>query len=216
MGGKGPGNIVQRDIGHQSGWGDLPPHQRQEALQQIGKDFPAHYRDVIEQYFRKLATEESPGPVKRSLKPIQAPMAAPNHPSGRPAQSSRRPAACAVRSLRSLVDPPLGTFVASVLATILCGITLAGVAGAVALPAAGLHVIASTVDGQSVAGTLVDLSIDGVTTDEAAWRRDREVARGAVGFGRRHARDPVGRRSNGAQCGPGRRIDLGSRQFPSA
>ena len=58
LGGKGPGNIVQRDIGHQSGWGDLPPRQRQEALQQIGKDFPAHYRDVIEQYFRKLATED--------------------------------------------------------------------------------------------------------------------------------------------------------------
>ncbi len=59
IGGKGPGHVVQRDIGHQSGWGDLPPHQRQEALQQIGKDFPSHYRDVIEQYFRKLAAEES-------------------------------------------------------------------------------------------------------------------------------------------------------------
>ena len=62
IGGKGPGNIVQRDIGHQSGWGDLPPRQRQEALQQIGKDFPAHYRDVIEQYFRKLAAEDSQAP----------------------------------------------------------------------------------------------------------------------------------------------------------
>jgi hypothetical protein len=36
--------------------------------------------------------------------------------------------------------------------------------------APGLHVIASTVDGQSVAGTLLDLSTDGVTTDEPAWR----------------------------------------------
>jgi hypothetical protein len=62
LGGKGPGNIVQRDIGHESGWGDLPPHQRQEALQQIGKDFPAHYRDVIEQYFRKLASEDGREP----------------------------------------------------------------------------------------------------------------------------------------------------------
>ncbi|HEX4144990.1 MAG TPA: hypothetical protein VHY91_15905 [Pirellulales bacterium] len=69
MGGKGPGNIVQRDIGHQSGWGDLPPRQRQEALQQIGKDFPAHYRDVIEQYFRKLATEDSQTPTGRSPAP---------------------------------------------------------------------------------------------------------------------------------------------------
>ena len=24
-------------------------------MQQIGRDFPSHYRDVIEQYFRKLA-----------------------------------------------------------------------------------------------------------------------------------------------------------------
>ena len=59
IGGKGPGDVVKKPIGNQSGWGDLPPHQRQEALQQIGKDFPAHYRDVIEQYFRKLASESS-------------------------------------------------------------------------------------------------------------------------------------------------------------
>ncbi len=58
LGGKGPGQVAKKDIGDQSGWGDLPPKERQEALQQIGKDFPAHYRDMIEQYFRKLATEE--------------------------------------------------------------------------------------------------------------------------------------------------------------
>ncbi len=59
LGGKGPGNVTKKDIGHESGWGNLPAKQRQEALQQIGKDFPAHYRDVIEQYFRKLASEDS-------------------------------------------------------------------------------------------------------------------------------------------------------------
>ena len=57
MQGKGPGEVAKKPIGSESGWGDLPPRQRQEALQQIGKDFPAHYRDVIEQYFRKLASE---------------------------------------------------------------------------------------------------------------------------------------------------------------
>ncbi len=41
-----------------AGWGELPPKQRHEALQQIGKDYPAHYRDLIEQYFRKLANED--------------------------------------------------------------------------------------------------------------------------------------------------------------
>jgi len=60
MGGKGRGEVTQRNVGDRSGWGDLPPRQREEALQQIGRDFPAHYRDVIEQYFRKLATEDGP------------------------------------------------------------------------------------------------------------------------------------------------------------
>ena len=49
----------RKPIGNESGWGNLPPKERQEALQQIGKDFPAHYRDMIEQYFRKLASEGS-------------------------------------------------------------------------------------------------------------------------------------------------------------
>jgi len=57
MGGKGKGEVTKRDIGGESGWGDLPPKQREEAMQQIGRDFPAHYRDAIEQYFRRLAKE---------------------------------------------------------------------------------------------------------------------------------------------------------------
>ncbi len=60
MAGKGPGEVTQRKVGSQSGWGNLPPRQREEAMQQIGRQFPSHYRDVIEQYFRKLATEGSP------------------------------------------------------------------------------------------------------------------------------------------------------------
>ena len=59
LGGRGPGDVDRKNIGSKSGWGDLPPKQRQEALQQIGKDFPSHYREVIEQYFRKLAGEEA-------------------------------------------------------------------------------------------------------------------------------------------------------------
>ena len=56
--GKGAGQVAQKDIGEKSGWGNLPPKERQEALQQIGKEFPSHYREVIEQYFRKLAGGE--------------------------------------------------------------------------------------------------------------------------------------------------------------
>jgi len=59
MGGKGRGEVTKRDVGKQSGWGNIPPKQRDEALQQIGRDFPAHYRDIIEQYFRRLASEGS-------------------------------------------------------------------------------------------------------------------------------------------------------------
>ena len=61
MGGRGPGHVTKRDIGQSSGWGDLPPKKRQEAMQQIGREFPAHYRDAIEQYFRKLAGEGDDG-----------------------------------------------------------------------------------------------------------------------------------------------------------
>jgi hypothetical protein len=47
-------------VGNESGW-KLPPKDRQEALQQIGKDFPAHYRDMIEQYFRKAGQRRQRG-----------------------------------------------------------------------------------------------------------------------------------------------------------
>jgi hypothetical protein len=54
---KAPMQVEQRDIGNQAGWGDLPPKVRERALQQVGRDFPAHYRDLIEQYFRELASD---------------------------------------------------------------------------------------------------------------------------------------------------------------
>jgi hypothetical protein len=56
--GKGPGDVKSKNIGNHSGWGDLPPKDREAAMQQISKDFPSHYRDVIEQYFRRLASED--------------------------------------------------------------------------------------------------------------------------------------------------------------
>jgi hypothetical protein len=56
-GGRGAGEVDPRNLGEGDGWGNLPPKAREEAMQQIGQDFPSHYRDVIEQYFRKLADE---------------------------------------------------------------------------------------------------------------------------------------------------------------
>lgn len=58
LGGRGAGDVDQKSIGDASGWGNLPPKEREEALQQISKELPAHFREVIEEYFRKLAKEE--------------------------------------------------------------------------------------------------------------------------------------------------------------
>ena len=59
---RAPMKVDQRPIGNKSGWGDLPEKEREQALQQIGREFPAHYRELIEQYFRELADETGSNP----------------------------------------------------------------------------------------------------------------------------------------------------------
>ena len=54
-GSSGEGEVDNKDIGDKSGWGNLPPAARQEALQSMTKDLPSHYREVIEAYFKKLS-----------------------------------------------------------------------------------------------------------------------------------------------------------------
>ena len=61
LGGTGPGNVTKKKIGDKTSWGDLPPKQRREAMQQISKDYPPHYREIIEQYFKRLATDKKDG-----------------------------------------------------------------------------------------------------------------------------------------------------------
>jgi hypothetical protein len=58
-GGKGAGDIDRRNLDKDANWGDLPPKDREQALQQLGHDFPSHYRDIVEEYFRSLAQENS-------------------------------------------------------------------------------------------------------------------------------------------------------------
>ncbi|MGI9428036.1 MAG: hypothetical protein ACR2NM_05220, partial [Bythopirellula sp.] len=60
---RAPLQVDQRDVGNQSGWGELPPKEREQALQQIGREYPAHYRELIEQYFRELADESRNNPA---------------------------------------------------------------------------------------------------------------------------------------------------------
>jgi tetratricopeptide (TPR) repeat protein len=61
-GGRGPGEVRKKDLGDGDGWGNLPPHEREAALQQIGREYPPHYREAIEQYFKRLATGEDRAP----------------------------------------------------------------------------------------------------------------------------------------------------------
>jgi hypothetical protein len=54
---KGPGEVDPKSIGKRDGWGNLPPKERQEVLQQIGRELPAHFRETIEEYFKRLAQD---------------------------------------------------------------------------------------------------------------------------------------------------------------
>ena len=54
---KGPGEVDPKDIGKRDGWGNLPPKERQEVMQQIGRELPAHFRETIEEYFKRLAQD---------------------------------------------------------------------------------------------------------------------------------------------------------------
>ena len=58
-GGTGPGNVDPQRLAEGHEWGNLPPKQRQEALQRLGQDYPTYYREVIEEYFRKLARDDA-------------------------------------------------------------------------------------------------------------------------------------------------------------
>ena len=56
-GASGAGDVDRKNIAQRDGWGNLPPAERRETLQQLGQDLPTHYREAIEAYFRKLATD---------------------------------------------------------------------------------------------------------------------------------------------------------------
>lgn len=54
---KAPGEVDPKNIGKKDGWGNLPPKERQEVLQQIGRELPSHFRETIEEYFKRLAQD---------------------------------------------------------------------------------------------------------------------------------------------------------------
>lgn len=50
-----PGETDSRKFGKDGTWGDLPEKQQAEAKNLINREFPSHYRQAIETYFKKLA-----------------------------------------------------------------------------------------------------------------------------------------------------------------
>ncbi len=53
-GGSGPLHAARRNG---AAWGELPPHKRQQILQSMTEGFPAHYQQILERYYRRLADE---------------------------------------------------------------------------------------------------------------------------------------------------------------
>ena len=39
-------------------WGELPAHQRDRILQSLTEGFPAHYQQILQRYYRRLAEEK--------------------------------------------------------------------------------------------------------------------------------------------------------------
>ena len=62
---KGPGETDRRELAAGDDWGSLSPHERERVTQQISRDFPAYYREVIEAYFRSLAQDADVPPNQR-------------------------------------------------------------------------------------------------------------------------------------------------------
>ena len=55
----GPGEVDPKDFKKQGGWGELPPKKQAEAQAILNRNFPNHYRDAVEEYFKKLATRRA-------------------------------------------------------------------------------------------------------------------------------------------------------------
>jgi len=54
-----PGNVDSKKLSKKGGWGGLPPKAEARAKNIINRNFPAHYRQAVEMYFKKLATKRA-------------------------------------------------------------------------------------------------------------------------------------------------------------
>ena len=59
----GPGNVDPKKLEATiRGWGKLPEKARVDAMQELTRDMPPKYREVIENYLKKLAASEASRP----------------------------------------------------------------------------------------------------------------------------------------------------------
>lgn len=54
-----PGEVDKKKMKAGATWGNLDEKERAKVKNLISRDFPAHYRQTIEEYFKKLATRDS-------------------------------------------------------------------------------------------------------------------------------------------------------------
>lgn len=54
-----PGEVDKKKTKPGANWGNLAEKERAKVKNLISRDFPAHYRQTIEEYFKKLATRDS-------------------------------------------------------------------------------------------------------------------------------------------------------------
>ncbi len=54
-----PGEVDKKKSKPGANWGNLADKERAKVKNLISRDFPAHYRQTIEEYFKKLATRDS-------------------------------------------------------------------------------------------------------------------------------------------------------------
>lgn len=57
-----PGEVDKKDFSKQGRWGDLPEKEQAKAQNLINRNFPSHYRQAIESYFKKLANRPAKAP----------------------------------------------------------------------------------------------------------------------------------------------------------
>jgi hypothetical protein len=57
-----PGETDDKTFRKEGNWGDLPPKEQAAAKNLINREFPSHYRQAIETYFKKLANRPATPP----------------------------------------------------------------------------------------------------------------------------------------------------------